>query len=115
MDPNKYAKNAKIDPNSKVSTIMSIVSFLLMLIGLIGLGIEFFKDGGWLKSMVGRLFESTTGMLMIPVIIFAGWLFNRWTSSPSKTEKSKAGDIPMYIMMAIGAFYLLRIITTGGF
>ena len=35
MDPNKYAKNAKIDPNSKVSTIMSIVSFILMLIGLI--------------------------------------------------------------------------------
>jgi hypothetical protein len=115
MDPNKYAKNAKIDPNSKLSTLMSVVSFLLMLLGLIGLGIEFFKDGGVIKSFVGSLFESTTGMLLIPVIILAGWLFNRWTSSPSKTEKSKAGDIPMYIMMAIGAFYLLRILTTGGF
>ncbi|OYY50636.1 MAG: hypothetical protein B7X95_02440 [Methylophilaceae bacterium 17-44-8] len=115
MDPNKYAKNAKIDPNSKLSTIMSIVSFLLMMLGLIGLGIEFFKDGGLIKTLFGKLFESTVGMLMIPVIIFAGWLFNRWTSSPSKTEKSKAGDIPMYIMMAIGAYYLFRIIFTGGF
>ncbi len=115
MDPNKYAKNAKIDPNSKLSTVMSIVSFLLMVLGLIGLGIEFFKEGGLIKSLFGKLFESTTGMLLIPVIIFAAWLFNRWTSSPSKTEKSKAGDIPMYVMMAIGAYYLGRIILTGGF
>jgi len=115
MDPNKYAKNAKIDPNSKLTIIISIVSFLLVLLGLIGLGIEFFKDGGLIKTLFGRLFESTAGILLIPVIIFAGWLFNRWTSSPSKTEKSKAGDIPMYLMMAIGAFYLFRIIFTGGF
>lgn len=115
MDPNKYAKNAKIDPNSKVSTLMSIVSFLLMVVGLVGIGIELFKDGSVVKSWIGRLFESTTGLLMIPVIILAAWLFNRWTSSPSKTEKNKAGDIPMYIMMAIGAFYVFRIITTGGF
>ena len=115
MDPNKYAKNAKIDPNSKLSIIFSIVSFLLILLGLVGLGIEFFKDGGLIKSLFGKLFESTAGMLMIPVIIFIAWMFNRWTSSPSKSEKSKAGDIPMYIMMAIGAFYLIRIVSTGGF
>lgn len=115
MDPNKYAKNAKIDPNSKVNIVMSIVSFLLMVIGLIGIGIELFKDGSVVKSLIGSLFESTLGLMMIPVIIAAGWLFNRWTASPSKTEKSKAGDIPMYIMMAIGAFYVFRIITTGWF
>ncbi|EUJ11033.1 hypothetical protein Meth11DRAFT_1867 [Methylophilaceae bacterium 11] len=115
MDPNKYAKNAKINPNSKVGTAGSIISFLLMVIGLIGLGIELFKDGSVVKSWIGSLFESTVGLLMIPVIIAAAWLFNRWTSSPSKTEKTKAGDIPMYIMMAIGAFYVFRIITTGGF
>jgi hypothetical protein len=115
MDPNKYAKNAKINPNSKLAIVTSIVSFLLIVLGLIGLGIEFFKDGGFIKTLFGRLFESTAGMLLIPVIIAAGWLFNRWTSSPSKTEKTKAGDIPMYVMMAIGAFYLLRILFTGGF
>lgn len=115
MDPNKYAKNAKIDPNSKVSTIVSILSFLLMVVGLVGIGIELFKDGSVVKSLIGSLFESTLGLMMIPVIIAAAWLFNRWTASPSKTEKSKAGDIPMYIMMAIGAYYVFRIITTGGF
>lgn len=115
MDPNKYAKNAKIDPNSKVNTIMSIVSFLLIIVGLVGLGIELFKDGSVVKSWIGSLFESTLGLMMIPVIVAAGWLFNSWTSAPSKSEKSKAGDIPMYIMMAIGAFYVFRIITTGGF
>lgn len=115
MDPNKYAKNAKINPNSKVSTLVSIASFLLMLMGILGLGIEFFKDGGWFKTMISKLFESTTSMLMIPLIIAAAWWFNRWTSAPSKTETSKAGNIPMYMMMAIGAYYLIRYLLTGGF
>ncbi|MDX1915044.1 MAG: hypothetical protein SFU55_05625 [Methylophilus sp.] len=115
MDPNKYAKNDKIKPDSPFSTIKSVISLLLVIIGIIGVAMEFFKEAGIFKTILGKLFESTTSMLWIPVIGVAFWLFNKWTSSPSKTEKRKAGDIPMYIMMAIGAFYLFRIMTTGGF
>jgi hypothetical protein len=41
------------------------------------------------------------------------WLLNRMMSSNKKGETNKSGDLPMYIMMAIGAFYLFRLITTG--
>ena len=33
------------------------------LIGLIGIGLEFFKEGGWLKTAFAWLFESTTHMI----------------------------------------------------
>lgn len=86
-----------------------------MLIGLVGIAMEFFKDGGWLKTALGWLFDSTTHMMFIPVIIFVLWLLNRWMSSAAIGEKKKSGDVPMYIMMALGAFYIFRLVTTGGF
>ncbi|HEY0563670.1 MAG TPA: hypothetical protein VGD04_10105 [Methylophilus sp.] len=115
MNPNKYAKNSKIKPDSPIDTVKSIVAFGLMILGIIGIAMELFKGGGMVKTAFEKLFESSTSMLLIPVIILALWLFNKWASSPSKSEKRKAGDIPMYVMMAIGAYYLFRIITTGGF
>ena len=114
-DPNKYSKNANIEADTLQKTIISLAGILLVLIGLVGIAMEFFKDGGWLKSALGWLFDSTTHMIFIPVIIFVLWLLNRWMSSAAKGEKKKSGDLPMYIIMAVGVFYIFRLITTGGF
>lgn len=114
-DPNKYSKNADIEADTLLKTLTSLGGIFLVLIGLVGIAMEFFKDGGWLKTAFAWLFDSTTHMMFIPVIIFVLWLFNRWMSSAAKGEKKKSGDLPMYIMMAMGAFYLFRLATTGGF
>jgi hypothetical protein len=114
-EPNKYAKNKDIQADTLLKTLSSVGGFLLVIIGLIGIGMEFFKDGGWLKTALAWLFESTTHMMFIPVIIFAAWLFNHFISSSAKGEKKKSGDIPMYAMMAVGAYYVFRLVTTGGF
>ena len=114
-DPNKYAKNKDIQADTLLKTLSSLGGILLVLIGLIGIGLEFFKEGGWLKTAFAWLFESTTHMMFIPVIIIAGWLFNHFISSSAKGEKKKSGDIPMYVMMLIGAYYVYRLVTTGGF
>ena len=100
MDPNKYKKNADIKPDSLVQTITSVGSMILMFIGIIGLATEFFRDDSWLKKALGWLFDSTTHMLFIPVIILLLWLANRVFSSTGRNEIKKSGNIPMYIMMA---------------
>jgi membrane protein insertase Oxa1/YidC/SpoIIIJ len=115
MDPNKYAKNRNIQAESKFSTIRSIIFFGLIILGIIGISMEFFREDGILKTLLSQLFESTTSMLLIPVIAGVIWWFNRWTTNPNKNETKKAGNVPMYIMMAIGVFFLVRIIMTGGF
>ena len=114
-DPNKYAKNKDIQADTLLKTLSSVAGILLVLIGLIGIGLELFKEGGWLKTAFAWLFESTTHMMLIPVIIIAGWLFNYFISSSAKGEKKKSGDIPMYAMMLVGAYYVYRLVTTGGF
>ncbi len=113
QDPNKYAKNKDIKPESLLGNLAAIGKMLLMIVGIIGIALEFFKSDGMLSTILSKLFQSTTSMLLIPVIIFVLWLLNRMMSSNKKGETNKSGDLPMYIMMAIGAFYLFRLITTG--
>ena len=103
IDPNKYRKNKDIKPESVLSNIAAIGRMGLMLIGITGIAMELFRDDGWLKNALSKLFESTTSMMFIPVIIFVMWLLNRWMTSPNKSETSKSGDLPMYAMMAVGA------------
>ncbi len=40
-----------------------------MLIGIIGIAMEVFRDDGWLKALLAKIFQSSTNMLAIPVII----------------------------------------------
>ncbi|MBA3696429.1 MAG: hypothetical protein H0W85_06645 [Methylotenera sp.] len=113
QDPNKYAKNKDVKPESLLGNLAALGKMGLMIVGIIGIALEFFKSDGVLSSLLSKLFQSTTTMLFIPVIIFVLWLLNRWMSSSKKGETNKSGDLPMYVMMAIGAFYLFRLITTG--
>lgn len=115
IDPNKYAKNKDITPESKLGSIAAAARMGLMVVGIIGVAMEFFRDDGWLKTGLSKLFESTTNMMFIPVIILALWLLNRWMSSPNKSETKRSGDMPMYLMMAVGAYYLFHLVTKGSF
>ena len=114
-EPNRYAKNADIKADTLPKTLASVAGMVLMLIGIAGIATEFFKDEGWLKTALAWLFDSTTRMMFIPVIIFVLWLLNRFMSSPNKNESKSSGNIPMYAMMCVGLFYVYRFATTGGF
>lgn len=113
QDPNKYSSNKDIKPESKRSVFISIVQMALMLIGIAGIAMELFRDNGILQLALQKIFQSTTSMLSIPVIIFVFWFINRLTTSPNKSEMAKGGDLPMYIMMAIGVYYVYRLVSTG--
>lgn len=115
VDPNKYRKNKDIKPESPFSVFVAVGRMALMLVGVAGIAMEIFREDGWLKILMAKIFQSTTSMLLIPVIIFALWLVNRWMTSPNKAEISKSGDLPLYVMMAVGAYYLFRLFTTGSF
>ena len=43
VDPNKYLKNKDIQPESKFSVFLATLRMGLMLIGIAGIAMEFFK------------------------------------------------------------------------
>lgn len=101
-------------PDSLISTLIAVGRFGLMLLGIIGISVEIFRDDGWLKQLLGKAFASPGALLLIPLAIGALYLLDKFITNAAGTT-SKKGDIPLYIMMAIGAFFLFRIITTGSF
>ncbi|HYD33496.1 MAG TPA: hypothetical protein VEA39_02910 [Methylophilaceae bacterium] len=100
--------------DSLLDTIFAVGRFGLMLIGLIGISVEIFRDNGWLKQLIGKAFSSPSALLIIPLVIGALYVLDKVISNAAGTA-SKKGDIPLYIMMAIGAFFLFRLVTTGWF
>jgi hypothetical protein len=101
-------------PDSLVDTLLAVGRFGLMLLGIIGISVEIFRDNGWLKQLIGKAFDSPGTLLLIPLTIGALYLLDKTITNAAGTA-SKKGDIPLYIMMAIGAFFLFRLITTGSF
>jgi len=114
-EANKYAKNANIDPNSKLETFKAFVSFGLTILALVGITVDMFKGEDFFKSIFADTFKSTESMLIIPVVAVVLWFLNKMMSSPSAEKQNKLTNLPLYILMAIGAYYLFRLITTGGF
>ena len=108
MDPNKYKENADIRPDSLLQTITSVGSMALMIIGIIGIATDFFREDSWIINMFAYFFQSTGRMLLIPLLAFILWLLNRWISSPSKDKKKKSGNLPMYLMMLVGVYYVYQ-------
>ena len=108
QDPNKYLKNKDIKAESKRSVLLAIIRMGLVLAGIAGLAIEFFKDGGLIIKAMNWLFDSGEHMLFIPVIIFVLWLANRLISAEGKGDIKKSGELPMYIMMALGVYFILK-------
>ncbi|MFW5432255.1 MAG: hypothetical protein ACKE5M_01365 [Methylophilaceae bacterium] len=108
MDPDKYQKNANIRADTPLQNVISVASMLLMIAGLVGIALEFFKGDGWLSNVFSYLFSSTGTMMLIPVIAVVLWLLNRWMSAPAKSETKKSGNLPMYLMMAVGAYTIFQ-------
>lgn len=102
-------------PDSLLATLAAAGRIGLVIIGLIGLSVEIFRDNGWLKQLLGKLFSSSLGLAAIPIAIIVIYFVNRWLSSASDGKASAKGDLPLYLMMAIGAFFLFNLITTGSF
>lgn len=110
MAKDKY-EDKKAD--STVDTILAVARVGLMLVGLIGIAVEMFREDGLLKRWLKSLFSSTEGFITALVIVVVLYFFWRWINDAPGGNASKRGDIPMYAMMAVGAFFLFRLFTTG--
>jgi hypothetical protein len=102
-------------PDNLLDTLAAVGRIGLVLIGLIGLSVEMFRDNGWLKQLLNKIFDSSMGFVYVGVGIAVIYFLNRWMATSDGKATSGKGDLPLYIMMGIGAFFLFHLITTGAF
>jgi heme/copper-type cytochrome/quinol oxidase subunit 2 len=100
-------------PDTLLATLMAIGRLSLVVIGLVGVTVHLFREEGWLNQMLGQMLVSSSWLLIIPLALVILYFFNGWLSTAPKNQPYKRGDIPLYIMMGVGAFFLGKLLMTG--
>ena len=96
-------------PDSIFKTLAGIIRITLVIIGLVGLSVEIFRDDGLLTSIFSAMISSRVDLALIPITLIVLFLLNRWVVSHSGTEEhSIRGDIPLYFMMSVGATFVFN-------
>lgn len=113
---------AKEKPAQKPESLMSVLKagaqFVLMILGIIGLTILIFSEDGWLATFMRKLtqIDSFGSLLIIPLAIIAIYIARVWFEKTfAKSSAAVIGNFAMYVMMAIGAFFLFRLLSSGSF
>lgn len=100
-------------PDTLLATLLAVGRFSLVIVGLIGISVHIFRDGGWLNMLFGRMFASNSWLLIFPLVLVVVYLANRWISTVPDDKPYTRGDIPLYIMMGVGVFFLVKLVSTG--
>jgi hypothetical protein len=103
-------------PDSLLAIILSTVQLLLVLAGLVGISVLFFRDKGWLKQTLSSILDASTSTLVIalPVALLV-FLFGKfWLDSQSERKSfGLTGDFMLYLMMMAGAWFIYSYIVTS--
>lgn len=104
-------------PESLMHVLKAGAMFGLVVIGIIGTSIAFFSEGG----LLGKIFEKVTNfegdlLVIAPITLLFLYFVKVWfEKTTGKSSAEVMGNMALYIMMAIGLFFLYQLISTGSF
>lgn len=115
----KYQKqNKNMRTDSLLTVILSGGQLVLVVIGLIGVSVEFFRDKGWLKQSLSAVMNTSTSTLVmaLPVALLVFLVGKSWMDAHGERESSNViADIMLYAMMLVGVWVVFKFLTGGGF
>lgn len=115
-------KNKPEDYKKKPDTLLAILSaggqLVLMVLGIIGIATEVFSENGLLSRLFTKVTQgdSFTWVMVIPIALVAIYIARQWFEKAfGKSSSSAIANLAMYVVMALGAFFLIRLLNTGSF
>jgi hypothetical protein len=95
--------------------MQSGIGIALILVGIGGISYELFREGGWIETLLGTLWNVGTRhtLIVIPVVIAALILFSNRKRKGTAVHgvhgrSSKLPDMVLYTIMAAGLYYTVR-------
>ena len=88
----------------------------LVVTGIGGISYHLFRKDGWLGSMLGTLWNAQIqyAMVVIPVAISAIVMLRLWSRGRViHGRMNRLPDFIIYALIAIGAYFIGRYLTTG--
>ena len=96
--------------DSLLETLLALGRVGLMIVGIIGIAVEAFKEKGLISQLLSKATSSTFSVIISLAIVVLLLIINRWIST-SDGNQNKKGDLPMYLMMGVGAYFIFRFLT----
>lgn len=113
MDPDQFEKNRDIRPDSAWQILQALVTVGLIICGLIGIAIHLFGADAtpydwwhWLTAS-----PVNTALAILAIVVAIG--FHRYNTHISNQNRRHASNLPVYVMMLVGVYFIYRLLTTG--
>lgn len=113
MDPDRYATQRNIRPDSRWKVLQSLLTLALILCGLTGIGIHVFNGHFKLLHVVYWIKSSAIHAVLTMIGVLLLYLFHRYVTTISDAKHQSASNLPVYFMMMMGVFFIIRLLTTG--
>lgn len=104
-------------PSSLLASILSGAQLLLVVAGLVGVSVEFFRDQGWLKRTLSSIMNASTSTLVValPVALLVFLVGKSWLEAQGESKSTNyIADAMLYVMMLVGAWVIFKFLTEGG-
>lgn len=115
----KYGKMKVVKKaDSPLAVFFAWVQLLLVIVGLVGIAVEFFRDNGWFKKALNAVINtsSSTLIMVLPVGFLVYLVVSSWIQTHDERESSSMiADAMLYVMMMVGVWFVWRFVTEGGF
>ena len=99
-------------PSNVLADVGSVALLALVLLGVVGLGYRALRPGGWLGSGLDHLWEKSPGLVWVSAfaVVLGAALIKRLFFPRRQAGQS---DLLLYFGMALGVFFLFRLLVTG--
>ena len=113
----KKEEIAKGKPESLMNILKAGAMFVLVVLGIIGVAVSVFSEGGWLGMFFDKLTNFEADLLVIvPLVLVFLYVVKVWfEKTTGKSSAEVMGNMALFIMMGFGLFFLYRLLTLGSF
>jgi hypothetical protein len=111
--PNSRVDRPRRGPNNLFADVCSVALLALVLLGVVGLGYRALRPGGWLGSGLDYLWEKGPGLVWMGgfALVLGGAAVKRILFP--RRAAAHQGDLWLYFCVALGLFFLFRLLVTG--
>jgi hypothetical protein len=111
----RTSRPRRAGPSNLLADAGSIALLALVLLGLVGLGYRALRPGGWLGTTLDYLWEKSPGLVwLVAFAIVLGGAVARHLFFPRRQQPFQS-DLLLYAGVALGLFFLFKLIVTGSF
>ena len=95
----------------------AMVTFVLVVVAIVGVAYHSFRENGWIVQGFGKISDAYVHYPLIAIAVTVGAIlaFRSWRGRLKRGARSRFFDYLMYLLMAVGIYFVGRYALTNEF